>query len=120
MVNQGMLTVYVTDLERSVKFYSDVLGMTVKMHFPGHYAQVEIKGLTIGLHPTSPKSPKAGNSESLSIGLSVEDIHSEMKLLIDKGVNFSGDVIDDVQILLAFFKDPDGNPLYLAQSKMKW
>jgi hypothetical protein len=35
----------------------------------------------------------------------------------DRGVVFRGDVVDDTQLLIANFQDPDGNPFYLAEPK---
>jgi len=39
-----------------------------------------------------------------------------MRELKAKGVQFSR-TTDDAQVKLAFFTDPDGNPLYLSQNK---
>ena len=58
--------------------------------------------------------PKPGNSESLSIGFEVDDLSNAMNDLKEKGINF-GHVMDDKEVKIAFFKDPDNNPLYLAQ-----
>jgi hypothetical protein len=35
--------------------------------------------------------------------------------LEQRGVSFHGPIIDDEQVRLAFFGDPDGNALYLCQ-----
>ena len=34
-----------------------------------------------------------------------------------RGVEFSGPVLDDTALRLAYFADPDGNPFYLAEMK---
>ena len=52
------------------------------------------------------------------MGLGVADIDSEMTKPKGKGVSFSR-VSNDGPVKLAFFKDPDGNPLYLSQTQ-KW
>jgi len=116
MIKGGNVTVMVSDMKRAVEFYTKTLGLELKAHYGDHYAEVKAQGLTIALHPVSAKGPKAGNSESLSIGLGVDSLEKTMAELKAKGVKFS-DVTDDTQVKLAFFGDPDGNPLYLAQSK---
>jgi predicted enzyme related to lactoylglutathione lyase len=120
MIKSGILTVYVSDLDRAVKFYSGVLGLSLKMHFPGHWAQVEAPGVSIGLHPASDKSPRPGHGESLIIGLTVENLEAAVDALKQKGVKFTSDIVDDVQIRFANFADPDGNPLYLSQLAQNW
>jgi hypothetical protein len=37
-----------------------------------------------------------------------------------RGVVFRGDIIDDTQLLVANFQDPDGNPFYLAEPKAEY
>ena len=120
MIKGGIVTVYVSDLNRSVEFYTKTLGLGLKMHIPGHWAQVESPGLSIGLHPSGPKSPRPGISESLMIGFLVDKMDLARGELVGKGVKFKGDVLDDGQLLIAHFSDPDGNPLYLSQLTMKW
>jgi hypothetical protein len=56
-----------------------------------------------------------GGSQSLSIGLAVPDLRAAVEDLKRGGVSFSR-VTEDGFVKLAFFADPDGNPLYLAES----
>lgn len=78
--------------------------------------QVEAPGTIIALHPASSGGPRAGNSESLSIGFAVDNLEATVNALKTKGIVFSR-FADDSQVKLAFFNDPDGNPFYLSQSK---
>ncbi len=114
MFKSGNVTVIVSDLDKAVDFYTKILGLKLELHAKGNWATISAPGLTIGLHPASEHGPQPGNSESLSIGLEVEDLSNAMVALKGKGVNF-GYVMDDKEVKLAFFKDPDNNPLYLAQ-----
>ena len=41
---------------------------------------------------------------------------SVVEKLKNRGVIFQGPIRDDGGLLLAFFTDPDGNPLYLAET----
>jgi predicted enzyme related to lactoylglutathione lyase len=61
MISGGNATVFVSNMDRAVEFYSDVLGMKLSNCFGDHWATVEAgKGLTIGLHPASSKYPAPG------------------------------------------------------------
>ncbi len=115
MINGGNVTVMVSNLDKAVDFYTNKLGLKLELLAKSNWATITTPGLTIGLHPASEHGPKPGNSESLSIGLEVKDLSKAMEELKEKGIKF-GYVVDDKEVKLAFFNDPDNNPLYLAQS----
>jgi catechol 2,3-dioxygenase-like lactoylglutathione lyase family enzyme len=119
MFKDANVTVMVSDMDRAVKFYVETLGLKLKSRYGDYFAQVEAPGTTIALHPSSKNGPQPGKSESLSIGFGVDDIESAIVLLKDKGVTFSGEVVRDGPVKLAFFTDPDKNPLYLSQTQ-RW
>jgi catechol 2,3-dioxygenase-like lactoylglutathione lyase family enzyme len=108
------VTVMVSNMDRAVHFYVETLGLKLKSRHGDYFAQVEAPGTTIALHPSSQDGPQPGKSESLSIGLLVDNLESAMAALEKKGVTFSR-VVQDDPAKLAFFRDPDGNPLYLSQ-----
>jgi catechol 2,3-dioxygenase-like lactoylglutathione lyase family enzyme len=119
MFSSGNVTVYVSDMDRAVKFYSETLGLKLAYRFGNHWASVELgKGLTIGLHPASGESP-AGRKGSMAIGLELSgSMKDAVKALEAKGVKF-GDVVNEGKAgTFAHFEDPDGNVLYLAE--LKW
>jgi catechol 2,3-dioxygenase-like lactoylglutathione lyase family enzyme len=118
MFRGGVVTVYVSDMDRSVRFYTETLGFTLTERHGNHWASLDGgPGLTIGLHPATPEIP-AGRQGSIAIGLYLEQpIGEAMNRLMSRGVAFSGPVIDDKALSLAFFIDPDGNSLYLAEMK---
>ena len=118
MFTDGNVTVIVSDIERALKFYVEKLGLNLKSRYADRFAEVQGGGLTIALHPTIANGPKPGNSESLSIGLGVDNLDQAMSVLAGRGVTF-GQLRNDGPVRLAFFKDPDGNPLYLSQMQ-KW
>src|SRR5437016_1990145 len=93
MFSGGNITVYVSDMDRAVRFYSETLGLKLAYRFGDHWAAVEAgKGLTIGLHPASAEVP-AGRKGSMAIGLELTgSIHEAVKTLEAKGVKFSGPI----------------------------
>jgi len=116
LFSQTNITVIISDMERAIKFYERTLGLKLKTRYGQEFAQLEAPGATIALHPSVKDGPRPGNSESLSIGFAVGDLDSAMAELEGKGVKFTR-VVDDAQVRLAFFTDPDGNPLYLSQPR---
>lgn len=116
LFKNGNVTVMVSDLSKAVRFYVETLGLKLQYEVPGHWAQVQAPGLTIGLHPASEHGPKPGKSESLSIGLEVQHISAAIEMLQERGVVFAP-VIEDKATRIAYFSDPDENPLYLIEVK---
>ena len=115
IIEEANVTVMVSDMKRAVKFYKEDLGLKVKAQWGEEFAQLSAPGATIALHPAVKGGAKPGNSESLSIGFAVDSLDKTMKDLKAKGVAFSR-VTDDGPVKLAFFTDPDGNPLYLSET----
>jgi catechol 2,3-dioxygenase-like lactoylglutathione lyase family enzyme len=118
MFKGGVFTVYVSDMKRSVAFYTETLGMKLLDRYGDHWASVDGgPGLTIGLHPATAEIP-AGRQGSMAIGLYLtEPIERAVDTFKARGVNFTSAIIEDKALSLAFFGDPDGNPMYLAEMK---
>ena len=120
MIDGGNATVFVKDMDRAVAFYTETLGLPLRFRAGNHWAEVQAgKTLVIGLHPGSPNQPAPGTAGAVQIGLSVDEpIDDVVKELTGRGVHFTGPVInDDDAGSFALFNDPDGNSLYLWQTK---
>ena len=116
MFSGGNVTVYVSNMDSAVRFYSETLGLKLAYRFGDHWASIEAgTGLTIGLHPASSEN-QAGRKGSMAIGLQLKgSIHDAISALKAKGVRFQGDVINEAKAgSFVGFEDPDGNQLYLA------
>lgn len=119
MISGGNITVMVSNMDASVRFYTEVLGMKLTNRFGDHWATVDAgKGLIIGLHPASPKYPAPGTQGSMLIGLEIDEpIQRIVDRLHVKGVRFLGPVIKDEGAgSFADFEDPDGNRIYLWET----
>jgi len=116
-VRKANVTVMVSDFDRAVRFYTGTLGFALAKRYGDEWAEVEAHGFTIGLHPAGPHGPRPGEGGALSIGLDVAAIESAKAELESRGVGFDGPIKDDGAVRLAFFADPDGNPLYLCEQK---
>lgn len=116
MFSNGNVTVFVSDMDRSVNFYTKTLGLKLAQRFGDHWASVEAGKLAIGLHPASNENP-AGKNGSTVIGLELNGNIDEMvATLRQQGIRFRGPVAEDENAgKFAYFEDPDGNLLYMIQ-----
>ena len=117
MITGGNATIYVSDMDAAVRFYTDVLGLKLTNRFGNHWATVLAGNtLLIGLHPWKDKYPRPGTKGSVQIGLIVsqgETIQQLATRLRGRGVVVSG-LIESEEGNYLTFEDPDGNPIYVG------
>jgi predicted enzyme related to lactoylglutathione lyase len=115
MITGGNATVFVSNMDRAVQFYVEVLGLKLTNRFGDNWATVEAgKGLTIGLHPASDKYPAPGTKGGIMLGMEVEGaIEKVVATLGKKGVQFKDSVIRSEAGNFVHLADPDGNEIYL-------
>jgi catechol 2,3-dioxygenase-like lactoylglutathione lyase family enzyme len=126
MISSGLATVYVADIDRAIKFYVETLGFKLQFRAPGGgggaagggWAEIDTAGgLVLGLHVAGAHGPQPGAAGSISIGFQVnQPIREVVAVLENRGVKFRGPIREDGPVKLAFFSDPDGTALYLAES----
>lgn len=118
VIRGGNATIYVRALDQAVPFYRDVLGLTLVFQAGPHWAEFDAGGgLRLGLHPASARGPAPGTPGGITVGLAVDEPIAEVvETLRRRGVTVHGPVSDEGGLSLAFFADPDGNPLYLAET----
>ncbi len=121
MIKGGATIVYVTDMDRAVDFYSNALGLKVTYRAGNDYCALDAgDGMSVGLHPSGPHSPKPGTNGSTSLGFGVTAPMEEVVAALSaRGVTFKGGITEDADggIRLAYLLDPDGNELYLCESR---
>jgi len=115
MIAGGNATVFVSNMDSAVRFYTDVLGLRLAERYGDHWATVDAgRGFTIGLHPASPKYPAPGTKGGMMLGLEVnQPLETVVQDLKAKGVRFKGDIVRDQGGSFASFEDTDGTPIYL-------
>ena len=115
MIDGGNATIFVSDFERALHFYTEVLGMPLRFRAETFWAEVQAgESLVIGIHPESETAAPPGTPGSMQIGLNVNgslvDLVADLKT---KGVEFTSPIIEDEGVgKFARFRDPDGNALY--------
>jgi predicted enzyme related to lactoylglutathione lyase len=115
MIASGNATIFVSNMDRAVQFYTEVLGLKLTNRFGNDWATVEAgKGLTIGLHPASPKYAAPGTKGATMVGLEIDEPIAEVVArLSKKGVQVKGSVVRSEAGNFVHLEDPDGNELYL-------
>lgn len=117
MIKSGIPTIYVSDMNRSVTFYTETLGLKLRYQAGPEWAEIEAGGgLVLGLHGVG-HGAQAGKQGSITIGFELDEpLDAAYATLKERGVQFHGPVQDTGHIRLATFGDPDGNPLYLQEA----
>lgn len=111
----GQIAVPVTDLTRAVTFYREVLGMPFLFQASPGLAFFDCAGVRL-LLDAAVEAPTERYSSI--IYYRVADIQEAYQVLQERGVNFeqAPQVIaemDDYDLWMAFFRDPDANLLAL-------
>jgi len=102
---------YVSDLDRSITFYEEVLGLRLSSR--DQVARFIIDGALFELVPTNDPHKLSGSGNA-RLALRVDDMASAIEILQRKGLR-STSVEDKGSGLLSFFHDPDGNEICLWQ-----
>ena len=110
----GQISVNVHDVKRATAFYRDTLGMKFLFE-AGHMAFFDCGGVRLML--STPEKPEFDHPGSF-IYYRVADIQSSYETLLGRGVRFEEKPtfvarLQDHDLWMAFFRDPDNNPLVL-------
>jgi predicted enzyme related to lactoylglutathione lyase len=101
------------DLDRSVSFYGDTLGLRRSVYMPErNYAEFETGNLTFSVI-NAEKMGLEHHPQPTEIALHVEDVAEARKTLEARGVEFRGETFDTGVCHMAFFADPEGNKFML-------
>ena len=116
MISRGMATVYVSDMDNAVRFYTQALGLRLKWRHENNIAMVDAgPGLTMALHPITAAAPAPpGTKGSVQLGLVVDEpIERVVSRLQERGVTVGGDIVTFDAGKCVMIADPDGNDIYL-------
>lgn len=108
------VTLMVADFDRTVRFYVETLGLSLRTRHGDAWAEVEAPGLTVGIHATPPGASTGITAKGLSLGLEVADLDGAVATLTGRGLTFRR-FRNNGTTRFADFTDPDGTPWYLIQ-----
>jgi catechol 2,3-dioxygenase-like lactoylglutathione lyase family enzyme len=115
----GQVALTITDLDRAVAFYKDILGLKHLFSAPPGLAFFAAGNLRLML-----SLPETSDAEKFSSVLyfKVADIEKVHGLLVSRGVQFEAAPhlvakMPDHELWMAFFRDPDRNLLALMCEK---
>lgn len=115
----GQIALPVSNLEQSVVFYRDTLGMRFLFQAPPGLAFFDCDGVRLMLDVPAKSSPETHSS---LLYFSVDDIDAACDVLVARGVRFEAKPhlvakLPDHELWMAFFRDPDRNLLALMCEK---
>ncbi len=122
-------SVFVDDQDKAERFYTDVLGFTVKNNIPlGDNRWLTVvsnedpNGTELLLEPSVHPAVKPYKTALVSDGIpahsfQVQDLDEEWQRLCDLGVEFSVEPMDAGPVRMAVFDDTCGNLIQLIEMK---
>lgn len=116
-------TIFVKDLEESVKFYSDLLGLKVVRQFQARPG-VEIvfmgegtEGETLVELIADDNKKTVDFGDDIAMGFEVPSAHAMMEKVKKKGLAIHGDVADTPNFTFFYVLDPNGMKIQFFQPK---
>jgi len=113
-------TIQVSDLEKSVKFYSELMGIgpVARMGTPEHrVVMLGENGVTKLELINEDKTLPAGVGTGVSIGFAPKNLDEKVAELAAAGVTAIGPISPSPDIRFFFVKDPDGYTVQLVEQK---
>ena len=113
----GNIILEVKDLEISIKFYHEILGMPIKNERRNWVDLGQQSGGTLSLHPASITTSHTNSSKEngILIGLTVGDLDSAMDELSNANVDVYRDVQERQAGKNSIILDPDGYMISLFE-----
>jgi len=125
-----LMSVYVDDQDKALKFYTEILGFAKKLEFPmGKFKWLTVvsaeepEGIQLQLAPNESPAARAYQEALVQQGTPaalffVDDIESEYARLKQLGVNFTKELTKVTGSTIAVLDDTCGNLIQIVQ--MQW
>jgi catechol 2,3-dioxygenase-like lactoylglutathione lyase family enzyme len=113
----GAVILLVSNMEKSIRFYRDILGIPVKTKSKD-WTEFFNKDTVLALHPAKKKS-KIKTGSGILVGFEVSDLDSTVNTLKQKKVKFFKKPKKEPFGKHAIVQDPDGHLVSIAEIKEK-
>ena len=115
------IAVAVADLEKSKRFYGDMLGLKQVYEVPGQMVFFDLAGIWLML---SRPEGEFGARPGSTLYFAVDDIHGAHRRLRDRGVEFIDEPhriadMGSYELWMSFFRDPDDTVLAIRAEVAK-
>ena len=107
----GLVMLVVADMERSVAFYRDVLGLSVEYESPDWSQLASPDGASIGLHEGS----DVGASDGCTMTFYVQSAEDALERLRSGGAEVVAEPNSAGYGVIALARDPDGHAIQVWQ-----
>jgi lactoylglutathione lyase len=111
----GAIILLVSNMNNSIKFYRDTLGLAVK-DVSEEWTEFFTSGTVLALHPAK---TKIKHNPNMLVGFMVSDLDSIAATLKGKDVKFFKDPKEEAFGKHAIIEDPDGHLISIAEIKSK-
>ncbi|MDQ3848714.1 MAG: VOC family protein [Thermoproteota archaeon] len=114
----GAVNLLVSNMGKSIKFYSDILELPVKSRAKD-WTEFFKNDTVLALHPAPKKKKTLKTGSGILVGFEVTDLDSTVKKLKEKRVKFFKKPKEEPFGKHAIVQDPDGHLISIAQIKEK-
>ena len=114
----GAVILLVSNMEKSIKFYSDILELPVKTRSKD-WTEFFNNDTVLALHPAPKKKKTLKTGSGSLVGFEVTDLDSTVKKLKEKRVKFFKRPKEEPFGKHAIVQDPDGHLISIAKLKEK-
>jgi len=112
-VKPAYICIFVSDLEKSIHFYRDILGLTmIEERETERFKPFHFGSIVLGLEPIKEWMVSTQNKNPFLLQLtvdSIEELQGETQKLKRQGVTLTQEVSEHSFAYVSTFLDPDGN-----------
>jgi lactoylglutathione lyase len=113
----GAVIVLVSDIDKSIRFYHDILGLPIKNR-SDEWTEFFSYGTVLALHPKNNKE-KLKTGTNILVGLMVSDFEYTVDILKRRNVKFFKEPKEEPFGKHTIIEDPDGHLISIAQIETK-
>lgn len=113
MITEAQIILYVADMDRSRRFYEEVIGLALTSTPSPYWITFDCGGTSLALHPRD-----SGDElrQSTAIALFTQELEQTRTIFNQRGANFGEIVEPHPGVKFCSTQDPDGATIFLKPS----